>query len=62
MPGWHLENTYDSTIKIPCDKMSQAEGKAKVRMDVVYFYDDSTADFEHTMQGELLAKLEKPLV
>jgi len=55
-PGWHIENKEDASVKVPCSKMTQVEGKKKVDIDIVYFYDDSNPDFIHTMGGELLAR------
>jgi len=33
-------------------------GKAKVALDIQWFYADSSVDYVHTMEGELLAKVE----
>ncbi len=57
-PGWRIENTQDGVIKIYCQRMSQQEGKVKVGISLLYFYDDSSPEFIHTMEGELLAKIE----
>ena len=56
--GWHLENGGDGTITLPCSRMSQEQGKVKVGISLVYHFDDSSPKFSHTMEGELLAKME----
>ncbi len=38
--------------------MAQSQGKVKLKLALVYFYDDSTPLFSHTMEGELLARIE----
>ena len=56
--GWRIPIGEQGNIRVPCIRMTQAEGKTKVRMAMVYFFDDSSPDFSHTMEGELLAKIE----
>jgi len=55
--GWMIPISTQGNIIMDCD-IYQAEGKTKVDLALVYFFDDSGPEFKHTMKGELLAKIE----
>ena len=63
--AWHIANGESGTVKIPCvnaplqpSLITAFAGKTKVDFSITYYSDDSSAEFSHTMQGELLARNE----
>ena len=55
----HIANGESQDIVIPCTSVTDFAGKTKVDFEITYWSDDSSSDFTHTMQGELLARNEK---
>jgi len=56
--GWRIANGDHDDITVKCTHMTQSEGKVKVDINMVYFFEESGEKFSHTMSGELLAKIE----
>jgi len=61
--GWHLANGDSNTVKIGCNTIPKFSGKTKGDITLVYCDDTSANDldctaFSHTMNGELLARVE----
>ena len=68
--GWHLANGDSNTTIITCTAVADFTGKTKGDITITYCSDspggadgdereDNCANFIHTMEGELLAKVEK---
>ena len=58
--GRHIANGAAESFTIPCvinDDMAEA-GKKKFSLAVIWYADDSDSTFAHTMEGQLLAKIE----
>jgi len=63
LDGWHLANGKDGSVTITCTSVAKFSGKTKGDITLVYCDDTSVNDidcskFAHTMEGELLAKVE----
>ena len=61
--GWHLANGDSDTVTISCDTIPVFSGKTKGDITLIYCADTSTdttdcTAFSHTMEGELLARVE----
>ena len=73
-PGFHLMNGYDRLVNLsvsPCRdlvghsvnftdcRVNNYIGKTKAAISLDWYYDDSSLDFVHTMDGEILARIER---
>lgn len=67
--GWHLANGDSDTVTITCTSVASFSGKAKGDITIIYCSDTpggatngeretNCAKFVHTMEGELLARVE----
>jgi len=61
--GWHIANGDMESVTINCFSIADFSGKTKGDITLVYCSDTSTSDkdcgdYSHTMEGELLAKVE----
>ena len=61
--GWRLGNGESGTVNITCTSIQKFAGKTKGEITLVYCDDTSASDpdcskFSHTMNGELLARVE----
>ena len=55
---WYVANGEGGTAIVSCGGLTAFAGKTKAEFTIVYFADDSTDAFAHTMTGELLARNE----
>ena len=63
LDGWHLANGDSGSVNISCSSVAEFSGKTKGDITLVYcddtsVDDDDCAAFSHTMEGELMAKVE----
>ncbi|MBU4284074.1 MAG: hypothetical protein KJ968_03135, partial [Nanoarchaeota archaeon] len=61
--GWHIANGDMGSVTITCASVADFSGKTKGDITLVYCDDTSSDDadctaFSHTMEGELLARVE----
>ena len=56
--GWRIANGYSDDIILNCTSMIDFTGKTKANILIKWFYDDSTPQYLHTMEGEMLATVE----
>jgi len=66
--GWHLANGDSGTVTITCTSVASFAGKTKGDITITYCSDtpggdagerdQNCADFIHTMEGELMARVE----
>jgi len=60
--GWHLSNGAEGTVTIETDlgagscTIDEFAGKTKGTIEILFYNDDSTSEFPHILEGELLAK------
>ena len=57
--GWRIANGYSDDIVLNCTSMIDFTGKTKANIEIKWFYDDSTPQYTHTMEGEMLATVEQ---
>ena len=57
--GWRIANGYSDDIVLTCTSMIDYTGKTKANIEIKWFYDDSTPQYTHTMEGEMLATVEQ---
>jgi len=63
LSGWHLANGDMDSVTINCSSVDEFTGKTKADITLVYCSDTSINDtdcaaYSHTMEGDLMAKVE----